>query len=236
MSTAPEENPESSEEQGVSLDELAKAYAESLADPATPAAQPQQPAEAPSARPAGEGDVPSAEDASPDPTGELDHDDPCPLTPTTILEAMLFVGNRENEPLTSSRAAELMRGVEPGEIPALVDELNRRYASSGCPYRVVSQGAGYQLVLDKAFDSVRGRFYGRVREARLSQAALDVLAIVAYRQPIVGDEVSRLRGHPSGHLLMQMVRRRLLKIERPAGRRRPLSYRTTDRFLELFGL
>jgi len=59
---------------------------------------------------------------------------------------------------------------------------------------------------------------------------------VAYRQPIVAEDVNRLRGIPSGHLLAQLVRRQLLRIERPQRKPRPIHYRTTDRFLELFGL
>ena len=104
------------------------------------------------------------------------------------------------------------------------------------PYRIVGAGSGYRLSLLEAFDSVRDRFHGRVRQARLSQAAVDVLAIVAYRQPLTSDEISSLRGTPSGNLLRQLVRRRLLRIERSEGKRQPAEYFTTDRFLELFRL
>jgi len=246
MPRIPEEQSGLPQKPGVTLDELTAAYAQSMGARAGPTGEPEQrrpaqwPAEAatdqsadaledePSQEPADLRCVPEGEDP--------DHDDPCPLCPRTILEALLFVGNREDEALTARRAAELMRGVSQGEIPALVDELNRRYASSGCPYRIVSKGAGYRISLHAPFDSIRSKFYGRVRQARLSQAALDVLAIVAYRQPIVAEDVNRLRGIPSGHLLAQLVRRQLLRIERPPGKRRPVSYRTTDRFLGLFGL
>jgi segregation and condensation protein B len=149
---------------------------------------------------------------------------------------MLFVGNRACEPLSCARAAELMRGVEPGEIPDLVEQLNRRYASNGCPYHIVSEGAGYRLALCEEFSGVRNKFYGRLREARLSQAAIDVLAIVAYQQPITAEEVTSLRGTPSGPLLAQLVGRRLLAIERPSEKPRSARYRTSSRFLELFGL
>ena len=72
--------------------------------------------------------------------------------------------------------------------------------------------------------------------ARLSQAAVDVLAIVGYRQPITAREIAQLRGRPSGRLLSQLVRRRLLQIQRPEGRRGLAQYHTAERFLELFGL
>jgi segregation and condensation protein B len=235
MSDAPEDKPESRREQGISLDELAAAYAQSMERRTDSWEEP--PGERPEAAEAVRAQPPRETVEEPPPDAADDSgDDPCPLSPTTILEAMLFVGSEQNEPLSSVRAAELMRGVSAGEIPGLVDRLNRRYAASGCPYRIIGEGAGYRIALDRPFYPIRNKFYGRMREARLSQAALDVLAIVAYRQPITAEEVSRLRDTPSGHVLTQLVRRQLLRIQRPPEKRRPISYRTTDRFLELFGL
>jgi segregation and condensation protein B len=245
MSQTPEPPPEPPLEQGISLDELAAAYAQSMGGRAEQAAPPEDPrldqqateaAEAPAAEALDDGASPDAAAGLPLPDGEPPADDPCPVSPTTILEAMLFVGNQQNEPLTSDRAAELMRGVKPEEIPALVDGLNRRYAANRRPYRIIGERAGYRLSLDKAFEPVRTRFYGRAREARLSQAALDVLAIVAYRQPVTAEDVHRLRDTPSSHILTQLVRRQLLRIERSPEKPRRVTYHTTDRFLELFGI
>jgi len=237
MSDTSDPQSESPREQGISLEELSQAYAEAMGEygprrgepnGSEQTGTPEEQRVASSLKPDDEPPVPQAD------TGEVD--DACELCPRTILEAMLFVGGFENEPLASTRAAELMRGVEPGEIPDLVDQLNRRYSQNGCPYRVVSQGAGYRLALHGAFSAVRNKFYGRVRQTRLSQAAIDVLAIVAYRQPLTSEEVSNLRGTASSHLLAQLVRRRLLRIDRPPGKRRPAHYFTTDRFLKLFDL
>jgi segregation and condensation protein B len=161
-------------------------------------------------------------------------DDTCPISPQTIFEAMLFVGNRDREPLRAQQVAELMRGVEPGEVAGLVEGLNRRYAAAGAPYRVMSEGAGYRLTLSKEFNSLRNQFYGRVRETKLSQAAVDVLAVVAY-QPVTAEAVSQMRGKPASRLLAQLVRRGLLRVERPE-KSGPACYFTAPRFLELFGL
>ncbi|MGD9127103.1 MAG: SMC-Scp complex subunit ScpB [Planctomycetia bacterium] len=158
------------------------------------------------------------------------------VSPHSILEAMLFVDDQESRPLEPARAAALMRGVEPDEVAAMVDDLNRDYRENNCPYEIVSTGGGFRMVLREAFYPVRNKFYGRVREARLSQAAIDVLALVAYKQPITADEVNKLRDKPSSHLLTQLVRRRLLCVERTGTKTRKTIYRTTDRFLELFGL
>jgi segregation and condensation protein B len=149
---------------------------------------------------------------------------------------MLFVGDRANRALEPRAAAELMRGVEPEEIPGLVRQLNRRYEAHGCPYVISDEGAGYRMTLRRPFHYLRDRFFGRIREARLSQAAIDVLAIIAYQQPLTAEQVATLRGKPSGPVLAQLVHRGLLRIERQPERRRVAQYSTTDRFLRLFGL
>jgi segregation and condensation protein B len=129
-----------------------------------------------------------------------------------------------------------MRGIEPEEIHPLVSELNQQYDADRCPYRIESVGAGYRLVLRAEHRRLADKFRGRLRQARLSQAAIDVLAIVAYNQPLSGEDVSRVRNTASGAVLTQLVRRRLLRIERDEQQPRKARYCTTDRFLELFGL
>ncbi len=173
---------------------------------------------------------------------EAPADESVPVTPLGILEAMLFVGDRDNRPLTAARAAELMRGVESGEIGGLVGELNQRYTQSACPYFVAEDSDGYRITLRKPFHPLREQFYGRIRQARLSQAAIDVLAIVAYQQPLSAEQIGTVRGRPSGPVLSQLVHRGLLRIERRGtceagrGKRPSVQYFTTDRFLQLFGL
>jgi len=249
MSAVPEPDFRQPPEEAVSLRELSDAFAQAMGNRPQPVPGPEE-----SAQQEGGGDetggTPSDERVlsglSGDGPGELGippvapdghpDDDPCEINPSSILEAMLFVGNPGGEPLTSLRASELMRGVAPDEIADLVDQLNRRYAERGCPYYIASEGAGYRVTLRREFWPIRNRFYGRIREARLSQAAIDVLAIVAYRQPVTAEAVSQHRGRPSGHLLAQLVHRRLLRIERTGDQPRLARYWTTDRFLGLFGL
>jgi segregation and condensation protein B len=228
---------------GISLDELSAAFAQAIgkgpgapppeAGAAEPAAgEPVSPATVEAEEPAaGWSATPTADEIA-----SAAGDDSGAVTPLGILEAMLIVGNQSSQPLEPGQAAQWMRGVEPGEIPAMVDELNRRYAAAGCPYEIVSQDAGYRMLLRKELDSVRGGLYGRIREAWLSQAAIDVLSIVAYRQPVGADEIARLRGTPNGHILQLLVRRQLLRIERLPDKPRKALYYTTERFLKLFGM
>ncbi len=228
--------PQPSEEANVSLRALSEAFAEVIGAPAHPPAVPSPPSGRPAENSADEDEsdaaAPPVREAVA-PGGETAF---CPLSPQAILEAMLFVGDRDGRPLAPARAAELMRGVTTEEIPALVTELNRRYAARGRPYEVVGVGSGYRLRLRPAFREVAERYRGRIREARLSQAAVDVLALVAYRQPITAEEIQRQRGRPSYPILVQLVRRRLLRIERGPERGDPARYYTTRRFLDLFGL
>ena len=213
------------EDQGLSLDALSEAYAE-LIDRGSEPYEPESKEE----------DAGEAQPEAEDDEGEAADHESCDVTPRSILEAMLFVGNASGEPLTAKHVASLMRGVRAQEIDQLVDELNELYDAEGSPYRIVSAGSGYLLRLRDEYGRLRDKFHGRVREARLSQAAIDVLALVAYGQPVTREEIDRLRGKPSGSLLSQLVRRQLLRLERTETKPRTRQYYTTDRFLDLFGL
>ena len=219
----------------ISLDELAKAFAQAMGkSPNYGAAEGSPP------KSAGAGGVLDETQSQPpdEATPEIEeaNQDAGPVTPLGILEAMLFVGDRGNNALTAARAAELMRGVEPGEIAGLIRDLNRRYTQDECPYFVSDDGDGYRLLLRKPFYPLRDRFRGRIRQARLSQTAIDILAIVAYQQPLTSEQINAVRGKSSSHVLSQLVHRGLLRIERLPGKRPTSQYYTTDRFLKLFGL
>ncbi len=211
---------------GLSLDELGAAFAR-MVDEGSDPYEPLPAAPAPGSAPAEIDDLILDE---PEASGE------CPISPQSILEAMLFVGCPSGQPLTSRQIAALMRGVRPQEIDAFVAELNAVYAEEGCPYRIVSSGSGYRMQLLDEYAGLRDKFYGRVKEAKLTQSAVDVLAVIAYRQPLTRDQVDALRGKPSSGVLSQLVRRRLLRMERPPETPRQPLYYTTERFLKLFGL
>lgn len=162
--------------------------------------------------------------------------DPCEINPRSVVEAMLFVGRPDNGSFSARELAAAMRGCSPGEITDAVAELNEVYERDGAPYEIVGSQSGYRLSLRNEFARVRDKFHGKVREAKLSRAALEVLSVVAYNQPTSGEEVNRLRGTPSGAVLAALVRLRLVRQDRPAEATKPVQYSTTDRFLRLFGL
>lgn len=157
-----------------------------------------------------------------------------PLSPERIVEALLFVGG---SPLTAERAAAAVRGLTPQQFMDAVTALNDAYRRQGRPYAIQSQEHGYVLVLRPRFRPLLEKLYGGVKEARLSTAAVDVLSLVAYRQPVTKPEVDSLRGAESAALLRQLVRRGLVAVtQRGAAGQREVAYGTTPRFLELFGL
>jgi segregation and condensation protein B len=151
-----------------------------------------------------------------------------------ILEAMLFLGG---VPLTLDRAAEVIRGLSPDQFQQAIDELGRTYRSQGRPYAMLKQEGGHVLALRPTFRYIQQRLAGGMREARLSTAAIEVLAVIAYRQPATKQEVDTLRGHESAAILRQLVRRGLINVtSRAESGGRDVQYGTTSRFLELFSL
>ncbi|HEV3203866.1 MAG TPA: SMC-Scp complex subunit ScpB [Gemmataceae bacterium] len=151
-----------------------------------------------------------------------------------ILEALLFIGG---SPLTAERAGETIRGLTPDQFTGALDILNKDYRRQGRPYTIRCQDKGYVLSLRPNFRFVLDKLYGGIREARLSSAAIDILALVAYRQPATKAEVDSLRGAESGAILRQLVRRGLIAIvHRGESNQREVYYGTTARFLEMFGL
>lgn len=161
-------------------------------------------------------------------------DDRVAVTPSRIVESLLFVGAADNSPLSGRVIASLMRGVSPEEVDGIVDELNKGYETDGSAYRITRQTMGFQMELAPTHAGLRQRFYGQVREAKLPQPVIDVLALVAYHQPIGRKQVEKLFGNSCGSSLNQLLRRNLIQFSKEP--ELGAVYRTTDRFLELFDL
>jgi segregation and condensation protein B len=170
------------------------------------------------------------------PAHEVEPEEPAkaPPPPVRIIESLLFVGGA---PLTSQRAMRIVRGLTVEQFTDAIDALNREYRLQNRPYTVLPQGQGFVLTLRPKYLPLHEKVFGGVREARLSTAAIDVLALVAYRQPVTKNEVDGLRGAESGGILKQLVRRGLVQIVfRADAAQKEVMYGTTLRFLEMFGL
>lgn len=160
---------------------------------------------------------------------------PPTVLPRQILEACLFVGG---DALTAKKLSGVLRGEFSIEyIERELDELNTLYASEGRPYEIRLGDGGYRLTLRDDFERIRNKAYGLgPKEVRLSQEALEVLAVVAYHQPITATAIEGLGKPGSGAVLRQLLRRELIAVERKPDKPRDVAYLTTPRFLSLFGI
>jgi len=163
-----------------------------------------------------------------------DAEDRVAITPQRIVESILFVGTPDNSPISGRLLASLMRGVSPDEIQAYVEELNASYRADGSAFYIATELLGYRLEVAATHSALRNQFYGQVREVRLAQPVIDILAIIAYHQPIAKGAVEKLIGSPCGGSLNQLLRRKLISLVKEPGV--GAVYRTTERFLELFDL
>ena len=173
-------------------------------------------------------------DASPD----LDDaaDDQCPVSPLAILEALLFVGLPAGRPLSSTTVAGLMRGVRPQEVDDLAAELDRRYRADNCPYEVASRDDGWVLRLRPEFTGFGTLVERKARQVRLDAESLDVLALVAWHQPVPRDRLVELGCDARPATLRALVRRGLLALEQGGDTEGEATYVTTPKFLEVFRL
>ena len=150
------------------------------------------------------------------------------------VEALLFASDGPLSPSRIVQAAGLSgrRGVTQA-----IGTLNERYDRDGSAYRIEAIAGGYQMRTRPEYHDVLRHLFKAKSETRLSQAALETLAIVAYRQPILRADVEAIRGVASGEVLRGLMEKQLVKI---VGRAevigRPMLYGTTRRFLEIFGL
>ncbi|MFQ3592802.1 MAG: SMC-Scp complex subunit ScpB [Gemmataceae bacterium] len=155
-------------------------------------------------------------------------DDPPPLE--RIIEAMLFIGG---PPLTFARAAEVIRSLSQEQYLAVLAHLTQIYRLQGRPYTIVPREQGHEMALRPDYRTVRERLLGGPRETRLTAAAQETLALIAYRQPISREEIEALRGADSLAALRQLVRLGLVVLGRGE---QGAKYSTTTRFLREFGL
>ncbi len=152
----------------------------------------------------------------------------------SIVEAMLLA---TDSPIGASKIAQIIGDVTAGQVRECVQELNAGYERAGTAFRIEEIAKGYQILTLPEYN-VWLRKLLRVRdESKLSQAALETLAVVAYRQPVLRAVIEEIRGVQGGEVLQRLREMNLVKIVgRAEELGRPLLYGTTKRFLTVFGL
>ncbi len=151
-----------------------------------------------------------------------------------VVEALVFAAE---EPLTVADLVDLFPGVGEPALLAMLDDLVEEYASPDRGLQILRVAGGYRMTTRADLGEwVRALFRSRNRR-RLSAAALETLAIVAYRQPITTPEIQSLRGTDPAGVLQNLLDKKLLRV---LGRKKvvgkPLLYGTTPEFLAHFGL
>jgi segregation and condensation protein B len=150
------------------------------------------------------------------------------------LEALLLT---THHPLTASRLAELLELPSVKPVRKAVKELNEEYESTGRSFRIDQVAGGFQILTLPEFGEHLKKLHQRDADTKLTKAALETLAIIAYKQPILRANIEAIRGVACGETIRSLMEKHLVKI---AGRAeepgRPILYGSTKRFLELFGL
>jgi segregation and condensation protein B len=150
-----------------------------------------------------------------------------------IIEALVL---SSPEPISAEKLAEIIPYCKPGQAKDLVNELNTEYGEQDRAFEIWEVAGGFQIRTRAEFSGYLQKLQ-KERALRLSPAALETLAIIAYRQPTTRAEIEEVRGVDAGATVRSLLERHLIRI---AGQRevpgRPMLYGTTRRFLEVFGI
>lgn len=166
--------------------------------------------------------------------GASSPDVPDTISPARVIEALLFASDA---PLPPARIAQVLEIGTAADVRQHICALNQRYEQTGAAFRIEEIAGGYQMLTLPEFDPWIRRLHATRNETRLSAAALETLAIIAYKQPIVRAEIEAIRGVSVGEVLARLREMGLIKVVgRAEDIGRPMLYGTTKRFLEVFGL
>ncbi|MBQ3933988.1 MAG: SMC-Scp complex subunit ScpB [Elusimicrobiaceae bacterium] len=151
-----------------------------------------------------------------------------------IIETLLFITDK---PLSASKINQVAEIGDLALTRDIIQEIQTDYATSGRAVQVLEIGGGFQMCTKPEYGRWVRKLYNEKMSTRLSPAALETLAIVAYKQPVTRAEIEAIRGVDISGPLEKLLDRGLVKI---AGKKevagRPLVYATTEQFLRVFGL
>jgi segregation and condensation protein B len=160
-----------------------------------------------------------------------------------ILEALFFA---TDEPLQIKLVVEIFNSLEDAQRPRVISEgivlrsiedLNKIYEESGRAFRIVKVAGGYQFATLPRYAVWLGKMVREKSKRKLSQSALESLAVIAYKQPVTKPEIEAIRGVNADYVMHSLLERNLVTIiGRAATPGRPLLYGTTKDFLKHFGL
>ena len=166
-------------------------------------------------------------------TDQLQPDQGGELTLESVVEAVLF---SSDEPLTTTRLANIVEATTK-QVREHIDNLNKKYEENNNAFRIEQIAGGYQMLTLSRYNHWLKQLLRVRSENKLSPAALETLAIIAYKQPVIRADIEAIRGVAVGEVIRSLSYKGLVKI---VGRAevlgRPMLYGTTKKFLEVFGL
>lgn len=152
----------------------------------------------------------------------------------SIVEALIFAAD---EPLSEDRIRETLELENGFDFGAVIEELNREYRDGGRAFAIRQVAGGYQIVTQQQFANWIKKLYLGRQKTRLSHAALETLALIAFKQPISRVDIAQIRGVNSDGVIGTLLERKLVTISgRSEAVGRPLLYSTTPEFLKYFGI
>jgi segregation and condensation protein B len=163
---------------------------------------------------------------------------PCATIPLEQrVEALLFTSERS----LSETKLKTVLGIEDEDatkqIKSAIDSLNKSYDADARAFRIERIAGGYRVMTREELAPLVSRLHAERQQQKLSQAALETLSIIAYRQPVMRAEIEVIRGVACGDVLRGLMDRRLVKIVgRAEELGRPMLYGSTKEFLSIFGL
>ena len=151
-----------------------------------------------------------------------------------VVEALILASP---EPINAKRISESDSALTPGKVARAVLDLNNSYGEIGASFRIREVAGGYQFYILPDFSRYVDVLFTRRRKLRLTRAAMETLAIVAYKQPVSKVDIEHIRGVSSDGVLHNLLEKKLVNIKgRSESAGRALQYATTDEFLKFFGL
>jgi len=159
----------------------------------------------------------------------------------SIIEALIF---SSDEPLKIEEIIRAIKGIDGEEIAITADEIeetvsniNIQLEEAQKPFKIMKIAGGFSFSTKQAFSKYIGYLSNEKSKRRLSQSALETLAIIAYKQPITKPEIEMIRGVNADYIMNTLLEKSLISISgRAETVGRPLLYGTTDEFLKYFGL
>ncbi|MBW8001033.1 MAG: SMC-Scp complex subunit ScpB [Planctomycetes bacterium] len=155
------------------------------------------------------------------------------VTIESVVEAVLFASD---EPLTVARLSKIVETTTK-QVRDSVKSLNEKYTENKNAFRIEQIAGGFQMLTLSPFNNWLRKLLRARDESKLSPAALETLAIIAYKQPLIRVDIETIRGVAAGEMVRSLMYKGLVKI---VGRAevlgRPMLYGTTKKFLEVFGL